>query len=353
MRSFDYMDTAAAALTPDVVMQLAEIQRLRGRIEVGGAMVPSALDSLAAVANIQSIDASNRIEGIVTTRSRLTALAGERTEPRGRNEAEIAGYRDVLATVHENFAHLSPTPNHILQMHRDMYRYTGSALAGTFKATDNVVAERDGSGVMTVRFQPLAAVGAPGAIGDICDQYRMAVAADRFDPLLLMCLFVFDFTCIHPFTDGNGRVSRLLTLLLMYRAGHSVGRYISIEREIERTRETYYEALQASSIGWLDGESDYIPWVRYMLGIVLAAYRQLAASVETASASGELKSARIERTIAESVGPLSKRDILERHPDISEITVERTLADLLRRGLVSKVGAGPATAYVSGNNEAE
>lgn len=270
----------------------------------------------------------------------------ERTEPRNRNEAELAGYRDVLALIHGHYEYMRLTPSLILQLHRGMNRYGGTSNAGQWKSTDNLIAERGDDGQQVARFRPVAAVATPGAIEAICTEYRDTLATDLYDPLLLTCVFVFDFTCIHPFLDGNGRISRLLTLLLMYQSGFTVGRYISIERLIHKTRDTYYEALQASSVGWHDGSNDYTPFVRYQLGVILAAYRDFADRAEEMLDASTSKADRVEEMLARYGGPVRKRDILERYPDISETTVERTLADLLQRGEITKVGAGPSTAYV-------
>ena len=347
MRAFDYGTPPPDLLDADIVRTLGEIHRLRGRVDVQLELDRGSLGTLSEVAQIQSVDASNRIEGIQTTNARLVALMQEKTTPRNRSEAEIAGYRDVLRLLHDSYPHIELTPSVILQLHRDMNRYSATALAGEWKPTDNVIAERTDTGERVVRFTPVSAVATPGAIETICLQYRDASARELQDPLTLMCLFVFDFTCIHPFTDGNGRMSRLLTLLLMYRSGYTVGRYISIEKLIHQSRETYYEALQGSSQGWHEGANDYRPFVRYMLGVVLAAYRELSVRADDIRAPGVSKADRVEEMIVQYQVPVRKRDILDRYPDISETTVERTLAQMLKRGAITKIGAGPATAYVA------
>ena len=347
VRAFDYEVIAARLLEPDIAGALSQINRLRGRLDLQFETDPAPLLALSEIAKIQSVDGSNRIEGISTTNARLVALMQERATPRNRSEAEIAGYRDVLNMVHEQYEHIPLSPSVILQFHRDMNRYSSTGLGGIWKPTDNLIAERSESGEQMVRFIPVSALETPAAVESICSNYNEAVKRELADPLLLTCIFVFDLTCIHPFMDGNGRMSRLLTLLLLYRSGYTAGRYVSIERLIQRTRETYYEALLASSQGWHEVANDYRPFVRYMLGVVLAAYRDLSARADAMRAAGSTKADRVEEMLTQYQVPVRKRDILDRYPDISETTVERTLAQMLKRGTITKIGAGPATAYVA------
>lgn len=224
----------------------------------------------------QSTGASNRIENISTSDKRLRELMLEKAEPRNRDEREIAGYRYVLDLIHESHDDIPITPGVILQLHRDLYRYSGDSHAGTWKDSDNVIAERTSQGELVARFVPTPAAMTPAAAEAICEEYRKQMDTGTYDPLLASLVFVFDFVSIHPFNDGNGRMSRLLMLLLMYRSGYDMGKYVSIEKEIERTKETYYEALAASSQGWREGKGDYVPFVTYMLGIIDACYRELA-----------------------------------------------------------------------------
>ena len=298
------------------------------------------------IAKIQSTEASNKIEGIYTSDERLKKLVQDKTTPRTRNEQEIAGYRDVLSTICESFDYIPPKSSMILQLHRDLYKFSGMSYGGNYKMADNVIAETDAQGNKTVRFQPLPAWETPEAMDNLCRAYEEAVGAGKMDPLLLIPMFILDFLCIHPFNDGNGRMSRLLTLLLLYRAGYIVGKYISIEKLVEESKETYYEALQQSSKGWLEEENDYAPFVRYTLGVVTAAYREFSTRVQALAVSGMSKPDRIGEIIKGTLGKITKADIIKQCPDISRITVQRTLADLQKSGEILKLSGGRYTAYV-------
>ena len=287
MRSFGYRTLPRELLAPDISNMVSAIHEYRGRQELYLKAHADALEPLCKVARVQSTGASNRIEGIHTTERRLNELMEEKAEPQNRSEAEIAGYRDVLSTIHESYDSIDITPSVILQLHRGLYRHTDSGFAGYFR--------------------------------DVC---------------------------IHPFNDGNGRMSRLLTLLLLYRSGYLVGKYVSIEMGIERTRETYYESLEESSGGWSSNANSYAPFMRYMLGVVLASYRDFESRVEGLIVSRKSKPERVEAVLERHLGKMTKRDILAECPDISTTTVERALRDLLASGKVEKVGAGKATGYV-------
>ena len=326
MKHFDYITTAKGLLTPRTTTLLSAIHEAKGRQSVQAAIRPDLLNTLITVARIQSTNASNRIEGISTSDKRLNALVAEKTTPRNRAEEEIAGYRDVLTTIHESHDYIPPTPNTILQLHRDLFRYTGLAFGGHFKDSDNVIVER------------------------ACAAYTEAIQDGHIDPLLATAMFTFDFTCIHPFNDGNGRMSRLLTLLLLYRNGYQVGKYISIEHLIERTKDTYYEALAASTYGWNDNVNDYAPFVNYLLGVILTACKEFDERIGEVSGWGSnrkpTKEQRIGNLFDRILSPLSKADILQQLPDISASTVERTLKTLLDNGTITKLGAGRGTRYV-------
>mgnify|MGYP000778826022 FL=1 len=242
----------------------------------GGGLVYNVdeLKTLLEVALIQSTGASNRIEGIFTSDKRLEELVSQKAEPRNRSEQEIAGYREVLSTIYEGYEYINPRPNIILQLHRDLYSYSQGSAGGSYKNSDNVIAETDAEGHQKARFIPVPAFQTDEAMEELCARFLEAWEADRIDKLVLIPMFILDFLCIHPFNDGNGRMSRLLTLLLFYKAGYIVGKYVSMEMLIEKTKETYYEALQASSTGWHEGENSYEPFVKYYLGIMLKAYNE-------------------------------------------------------------------------------
>ena len=280
MRVFDFKASAARLLTNDIVNMLGYIHEYKGQQNLFIEAKADVLSHLLEIAKIQSTEASNRIEGIYTSDERIKALVKEKSAPRNRNENEIAGYRDVLATIHENYDYIPPRANVILQLHRDLYQYSGMGIGGHFKNTDNVIEEELDDGTKHVRFRPATAFETPDMIENLCNQFLREVDCGEVDPLLLIPMFVLDFLCIHPFNDGNGRMSRLLTLLLLYRSGYIVGKYISIEMLIEKTKDTYYDALQASSSGWHDGTNDYMPFVSYTLGIIKNAYKTFSERVE-------------------------------------------------------------------------
>ena len=346
MRTFDFKKEYSKLLTPDIVSYMAQIHEYKGRQNPMIETNSDVLADLLEIAKIQSTDASNRIEGIITTEDRLKKIVREKTMPTSRSEKEIAGYRDVLATVHENYEYIYPRPNYILQLHKDLYKFTGKFIGGNYKNSDNIIAEDHADGTQTVRFNPVPAWETPEAMNNLCDAFNDAVNSLEMDPLILIPMFILDFLCIHPFNDGNGRMSRLLTLLLLYRAGYYVGKYISIEKLISDTKSSYYEALQDSSNGWHEGANDYVSFVTYMLGIILAAYRDFEDRAKLLVAKGVSKPDRVREIIKGHLGKITKAEIMEQCPDISQVTVQRALADLLKSGEILKIGGGRYTSYV-------
>ena len=346
MRSFDYSIKWEKLLTPKIVSMLTRIHEYKGEQSLYIESRADILSYLVELAKIQSTEASNRIEGIYTSDDRLKAIVKDKTMPKTRDEREIAGYRDVLNTIHESHDYISIKPNMILQLHRDLYKFEGYDIGGKYKAADNIIEEEDEQGNKFVRFKPVPAWETPEAIGKLCNEYDKAIGAGIIDPLLLIPMFILDFLCIHPFNDGNGRMSRLLTLLMLYRAGYIVGKYISIEKLIEKTKESYYECLQESSVNWHEDENNYIPFVEYMLGIIVAAYRDFSDRVETLIDSGLSKPQRVAELIKSTYGEITKSQIMEKCPDISRITVERALAELLSTQSIVKIGGGRYTKYV-------
>jgi len=344
VRKFDYINAPTNLLTPEIVQMLASIHEHKGKQELFMEANVDELKTLLEVALIQSTGASNRIEGIYTTDKRLEELVKQKAEPRNRSEQEIAGYREVLATIHESHEYINPRPNIILQLHRDLYSYSGSG--GNYKNSDNVIAETDAKGHQKARFIPVPAFQTAEAMEELCTNFLEAWETGQMDKLILIPMFILDFLCIHPFNDGNGRMSRLLTLLMLYKAGYIVGKYVGMEMLIEKTKETYYEALQASSIGWHESENTYEPFVKYYLGITLKAYNEFENRVEHLKYRNLSKPDRIKSVIDQKVGKITKKEIMDRCPDISKTTVERTLTELVKSGYIAKVGSGPATGYV-------
>ena len=347
MHKFEYNENAKKLLTPEIVQLLNTIYEHKGRQQLFVEAKKDELNSLMEIAKIQSTKSSNRIEGIFTTDKRLEELMSQKSEPRNRNEQEISGYRDVLSTIHENYDYISPAPSIIRQLHRDLYTYNkSSGYGGKYKSSDNIIAETDSNGIQKIRFAPVPAFETEEAMRHMCNSFLEAWNDNKSDKLLLIPMFILDFLCIHPFEDGNGRMSRLLTLLLYYRAGFIIGKYISLEMLIENTKETYYEALQDCSTGWHESNNLYMPFVKYYLGILIKASNEFESRVEYLSSEKISKPERVKHLIQNTIGKINKKEILEKCPDISKKTVERALADLLSKGLIQKTGAGPATGYV-------
>lgn len=338
-------------LSPDIVALLSQIHEYKGQQTLFIEAKADVLTQLVDIAKIQSTEASNKIEGIITTDERLKRIVRDKTMPKTRSEKEIAGYRDVLATIHESHDYIPPKPSMILQLHRDLYKFSGKSIGGNYKSSDNVIAEEQPNGARIVRFEPVPAWETPEAIKSLCDEYELAISDAEMDPLVLIPIFVLDFLCIHPFNDGNGRMSRLLTLLLLYRSGYNVGKYISIEKLISDSKETYYEVLQESSYNWHENKNDYAPFVRYMLGIIVAAYRDFSARVEVLANKKLSKPDRVRAIIKDHLGQITKSEIMEKCPDISQVTVQRALNDLLKNNDIIKIGGGRYTKYIWNNEK--
>ena len=346
MRQYDYAAVYQSLLIPDIVGMVGQIHEYKGEQHLFIEAKADTLSQLLEIAKIQSTEASNRIEGIYTSNERLEQLVKEKTMPKTRNEQEIAGYRDVLSTIHESHDFIPLKPSIILQLHRDLYRFSGTSVGGNYKSTDNIIEETDAQGNKFVRFQPVPAWETPEAVELACQAYNSALDGGEYDPLLLMPVFILDFLCIHPFNDGNGRMSRLLTLLLLYRAGYIVGKYISIEKLIEKTKETYYDTLQESSVGWHEGTNTYVPFARYLLGVVLAAYREFSSRVQALITSDLSKPERVREIIRGTLGKITKAELMRQCPDISQVTVQRALNDMVKSGEIIKLSGGRYTSYI-------
>lgn len=346
MRVFDYTKRWSKILTPEIVSLLTKIHEFKGEQNLFIESYADQLIELMEIAKIQSTEASNRIEGIYTSDERLKKLVMDKTTPKSRVEQEIAGYRDVLNTIHENYDYMPIKPGIILQLHRDLYRFMGPGSGGQFKITDNVITEEDSAGNKKVRFKPVPAWETSETMEALCKAFDESFLDELIDPLIIIPMFVLDFLCIHPFKDGNGRMSRLITLLLLYRSGYIVGKYVSIEKMIETTKESYYETLQESSVGWHEGENDYVPFVKYMLGVVVASYREFSSRVKLLTTAGLSKGNRIGEVIKQTVGTITKADIMKKCPDISQITIQRALIELQEQEKIIKIGGGRYTKYV-------
>jgi len=346
VREFDYTKVPNELMNHELINLVSAIHEYKGKQELFIEAKPDVLEAMLEIAIIQSTGASNRIEGIYTSDERLDALVKFKAEPRNCSEREIAGYREVLSIIHESYDYVAPRTNVILQLHRDLYQFSPVSSGGKLKNSDNIITETDSSGHSRVRFRPVSAFETPEAVDRLTSTFIEAIHTEKYDPLLLIPMFVLDFLCIHPFNDGNGRMSRLLTLLLLYRSGYIVGKYISIELIIEKTKETYYEVLLDSSSRWYEGKNDYFPFVKYYLEVILSAYKEFSSRVELMQNRNLSKPERIRVLFNNTLQKLSKRMILEKCPDISTSTVEITLASLLKKGYILKTGAGKNTAYI-------
>lgn len=345
MRNICYKEQWKKLLTPEIVPLLTKIHEYKGEQALFIEAHADELEHLLEIARIQSTDASNRIEGIYTSDERLKLIALDKTMPRTRNEFEIAGYRDVLNTIHNSYEHIPIKPSIILQLHRDLNKFNSGSMGGKFKINDNVIKEEDSEGNQRIRFVPVASWETPEMIDRLCEEFDEITKDESADPLLIIPMFVLDFLCIHPFSDGNGRMSRLLTLLLLYRAGYIVGKYISIEKLIETSKDTYYEALEDSSKNWHEEENNYEPFVRYMLGVIVSAYREFSSRVKLLTVSDLSKPERVRELIKENLGTITKTELMKKCPDISQVTVQRTLAELLANDDIIKIGGGRYTKY--------
>lgn len=346
MRNYDYGNKWKKLLTPEIVGYLTTIHEYKGQQHLIANRHADVLTDLVELALIQSTESSNKIEGIYTSDDRLKKIVMDKTMPKTRDEREIAGYRDVLNTIHENYEHIPVRSTFILQLHRDLYKFEDVGSGGNFKSVDNIIEEQDIEGNKFVRFQPVAAWETPEAIEMLCEAYNNVVNQTNADPLLIIPMFILDFLCIHPFRDGNGRMSRLLTLLLLYKSGYLVGKYISIERLIEKTKSAYYDMLQKSSRNWHEESNDYAPFVKYMLGIIVAAYRDFMERTKLIEEKKVSKPDRIAEEIQNRIGTITKAELLKIVPDVSQTTVQRTLTDLVKQQKIKKIGEGRYTKYV-------
>jgi Fic family protein len=324
---------------------LQKIGEYKGKQTLFTEQTPEVLDSLRQVAIVESSESSNRLEGITAPRERVEALVLKASMPATRSEQEIAGYRDALALIHESADHMALTVNVILQVHSIIYRYLPNE-GGRWKMTDNEIVERSSDGtLLRVRFRTVAAVATPAAMDQLVERYRVAIDEGRLEPLVVVPLAVFDFLCIHPFTDGNGRTARLLTLLLLYHFGYQVGRYISLERIFEESRETYYETLEASSKGWHEGTHDVRPWLRYFWGVMLAAYREFEERVGQVTTGRGSKTAHVRRVVERRLVPFAISEIEAECPGISRDMIRVVLRQLREEGALTVVGAGRAARW--------
>lgn len=346
MRGFDYSKLKEMQFDSSIINLLTSIHEAKGRQELYIAQKPDELNRLVEIAKVQSIDASNAIEGIRTTETRLKQLASEKTTPRNRAEEEISGYRDALNIIHESFEYIPLTPNYILQLHGILFKnLRENNFGGSFKNTQNYIQGIDNEGNAFTVFIPLAPYETAPAIDNLCKTFNKSIDDGDVDPLILISVFIHDFLCIHPFTDGNGRLSRLLTTLLLYRSGYFVGKYVSLEAKIANIKDIYYEALRGSQSDWHEGNDDPIPFIRYMLSIVDMAYKDFEDRLKLVTKKVSANE-QVELAFEKKLGKIKKSDIAELCPNLSISAVEKGIAKMLADDKIEKMGAGKNTFYV-------
>lgn len=344
MRTFNYSQIKELKWDSDVLGLIAAIYKEAGKQELYLKQRPEELEKLVEIAKIQSTEASNAIEGIVTTNTRIKQLVAEKTTPKNRDEQEIAGYRDVLGIIHESFDAIPITTNYILQLHKILYSHMNNPVAGRTKTVQNYISATYHDGRVETLFTPLDPFETPTALEIICNEYNRVIGNLEVEPLIAIPIFIHDFLCIHPFNDGNGRMSRLLTTLLLYRSGFYVGKYISLEAKIVKNKDLYYDALAKSQIGWHEGTEDVVPFIKYLLGTILAAYKDFEdrfALVETKLSALEI----VRRASMNKIGRFNKQDIREQCPSLSISSIEGALRKLIKLGELKREGSGKSICY--------
>lgn len=346
MHRFDYSFLDNGMLPAGLLNITADIYTLRVMALDRKNQFEDVFTELAAIARVQSVKSSNEIEGIVTTDERINEIVKGNSAPLNHNEQEIVGYRDALAQIHTDYTDMDFRESDILRLHAMMLNIAGYAFAGRYKEVDNDIIEEDKFGRRRVRFRPTSAANTPYEMQQLVLAYQEARDNPNINQLLLIPCVVLDFLCIHPFRDGNGRLSRLLSLLLLYRNGFDAGKYISFEEQINNRKWNYYEALKKSSDGWHDNQNDYSAFIMEFLTTIYVCYKELDKRFAVVGSRKVTKQARVEATILNSLTPVSKTDILKIHPDISGTTVEAVLGQMVRSGSVRKIGAGRGTRYI-------
>lgn len=344
MRAFNYSAIKEQKWDSEILGLVAAIYKEAGKQELYLKQRPEQLEKLVDIAKVQSTEASNAIEGIVTTNTRIRQLVNEKTTPKNRDEQEIAGYRDALNIIHDSFDAIPITQNYILQLHKIMYSHMNNPLAGRTKTVQNYISTTYPDGHTETLFIPLAPYETPEALDRICEEYNRVIGNMELEPLIAIPIFIHDFLCIHPFNDGNGRMSRLLTALLLYRSGFYVGKYISLEAKIAKNKDLYYNSLAKSQTGWHEGNENAVPFIKYILGTILAAYKDFEermSLVETKLTTTET----VRRASKNKIGRFNKQDIRELCPAISDSSIEGALRKLVATGELKKEGKGKSTCY--------
>lgn len=344
MRSFNYSAFKEQKWDSDILGLIAAIYKEAGKQEQYLKQRPQEMEKLVEIAKIQSTEASNAIEGIVTTNTRIKQLVEEKTTPRNRDEQEIAGYRDVLNVIHESFDAIPITQNYILQLHKMLYSHMNNPLAGRTKSVQNYISAAYPDGHTEILFTPLAPYETSESLDRICEEYNRVIGNLEVEPLIIIPIFIHDFLCIHPLNYGNGRMSRLLTTLLLYQNGFYIGKYISLEAKISKNKDLYYSALSQSQTGWHEGKEDALPFIKYILGTILASYKDF--EERTSLVQEKLPALEMVRMASKSkIGRFNKQDIRELCPTLSDSSIEGALRKLVAAGELKKEGKGKSTCY--------
>lgn len=344
MRNFNYSEISNKKWDSEVLGLIAAIYKEAGKQELYLKQRPAQLEKLVEIAKVQSTEASNSIEGIVTTNTRVRQLVEEKTTPKNRNEQEIAGYRDVLSAIHESFDAIPITQNYILQLHKMLYNRMNNPMAGRTKSVQNYISAEYPDCHRETLFTPLSPFETPDALDKICEEYNRVIGNMELEPLIAIPVFIHDFLCIHPFNDGNGRMSRLLTTLLLYRSGFYVGKYISLEAKIAKDKDLYYNVLAQAQTGWYDGSEDKLPFIKYLLGTILSAYKDFQERFELVDE--KLTAIEIVRKATMyKIGRFTKQDIRELCPSLSISSIEVSLRKLVEAGELKREGNGKGTCY--------
>ena len=354
MRAFNYNELSERSWDNGILRLVAKIHESKGRQTAFAHRYPQEALRLVEIARVQSTEFSNRLEGIITTSARYKQLIQEKTAPRTRSEQEIIGYRDVLNTIHESHEFIPLKSSTILQLHRDLLRPAGLSYGGQFKNVQNYIRETRSDGTSFTRFTPVAPYETEAAVDAICESYNHAIAMESVEPLILIPVLICDFLCIHPFNDGNGRMSRLLTLLLLYQNGYDVGKYISMEAQIAKMKDGYYDALQASSADWHRGRNDVTPFIRYMLQILLACYMEFESRVELHGPDGHRSAYDVVLAYVKGkVGKFRGAEVIESCPSAGRASILASLKKMTDEGLIRREGIGRSTYYVPVDNSAQ
>ena len=344
MRTFNYSKINEQKWDSELLGLIAAIYKEAGKQEMYLKQRPEELEKLVEIAKVQSTESSNAIEGIVTTNTRIRQIVEDKTTPKNRDEQEIAGYRDVLNIIHESFDTIPITPNYILQLHKILYSHMNNPAAGRTKTVQNYISATYPDGSTKTLFTPLDPFETPIALESICNEFNRVIGNNELEPLIAIPIFIHDFLCIHPFNDGNGRMSRLLTTLLLYRSGFYVGKYISLEAKIAKNKDLYYDALGEAQSGWHEGNADAVPFIKYLLGTILAAYKDFEdrfTLVETKLPALET----VRRATMNKIGRFSKQDIRELCPSLSISSIEGALRKLVAEGEIKREGNGKNIRY--------